>query len=345
MTLKTTSLDPTLFFSQTNSYLNVYLPKQQSKSENTRRSYSDSLVVFRRYLSEHNDPSYTIHTFHFTDCTYDLMLNYISFLQHERKNKSSTVNSRLTAVKGYLRYAADMDISVTPTWLIISRIPQLSVPKLQREIIMDEELTALLDAPKEGKHAIRDRCILNLFFDSGIRADEMIHLLIGSLNLGVKEPYIRVHGKGNKERIVPLSPKMVAHIKSYLKNIHPDPNDKDCTLFYSTYGGPLHPMTERNVELIVKKYADLVRKDYPDLPKTVYPHMFRRTRATGLYRDGVELEMVSRILGHSSTETTKRYAIPSVEMMRAAMKMEDDAEPLWEQENADTDFLLCGLRK
>ena len=233
MTLTATPLDSTLFFSKTNSFLNVYLPKQQNKSPNTLRSYSDSLVVFKRYLGENNDPPYSIHTFHFADCTYDLMLNYISFLQNVLNNKPATVNCRLTAVKVYLRYAADVDISVTPTWLIVSRVPQLSVPKLQRDIIEDEELTALLDAPKEGKHAVRDRCILNLFFDSGIRADEMIHLLVGSLNLGVKEPYVRVHGKGNKERIVPLSPKMVAHVKSYLKNIHPDPNDKDLPLFYS----------------------------------------------------------------------------------------------------------------
>ena len=138
---------------------------------------------------------------------------------------------------------------------------------------------------------------------------------------------------------------MVAHLKSYLKNIHVDPNDRDNPLFYSTYGGKLHMMTERNIERIVKKYADIVRETHPNLPQSVYPHMFRRTRATGLYRDGVELEMVSRILGHSSTETTKRYAIPSVEMMRAAMKMEEETEqPLWEKD-IDQDMVLCGFRK
>lgn len=344
MTVKTL-LEPTLFFSRTNSYLNEYLPKQQDKSSHTRRSYSDSLVIFRRYLAENNDPQFTIHTFHFTDCTYDLMLNYMAYLQHVKKNKPATVNSRITAVKGYLRYAADVDISVTSTWLIVSRIPLLTVPKLHREIVEDEELAALLDAPKEGKNAIRDRCILNLLFDTGIRADELIHLLIESLNLGVKDPYIRVHGKGNKDRIVPISPKMVAHLKSYLKNVHIEPDVKSNPLFYSTYGRELHMMTERNVERIVKKYADAVRKTYPNIPKSVYPHMFRRTRATGLYRDGVELEMVSRILGHSSTETTKRYAIPSVEMMREAMKMNEEVEqPLWEK-NIDEDMRLCGFRK
>jgi len=344
MTLKT-SLDPTLFFCRTNSFLNEYLPSLQDKSAHTRRSYSDSLVIFRRYIGEYNDPAFTIHTFHFSDCTYDLMLNFIAYLQNKRKNKPATVNSRITAVKGYLRYAADLDISVTPTWLIVSRVPLLTLPKLQRPIVEDEELAAILDAPKKGKHAIRDRCILNLFFDSGIRADELIHLCVGSLNLGVKEPYIRVHGKGNKERILPLSPKMVSHVKSYLKNIHTDPDDKDAPLFYSNYGGKVHLMTERNVERIVKKYADAVRKTYPNLPRSVYPHMFRRTRATGLYRDGVELEMVSRILGHSSTETTKRYAIPSVEMMRAAMKMDEEEEqPLWGKD-IDEEMELCGLRK
>ena len=76
-------------------------------------------------------------------------------------------------------------------------------------------------------------------------------------------------------------------------------------------------MSVGNVERIINKYTRIIRPEHPGLPEHCYPHMVRRTRATNLYQDGTELELISRILGHSSTETTRIYAIPSVEMMRA----------------------------
>lgn len=107
-------------------------------------------------------------------------------------------------------------------------------------------------------------------------------------------------------------------------------------------------MSEANVERFLKKYAEQVREEYPDIPEHVHPHMLRRTRATGLYRDGVDLSIVSRFLGHAQLETTRIYATPSVEMMRRAiakMPMTSlDEAPAWD---ADTDALmakLCGLR-
>lgn len=98
-------------------------------------------------------------------------------------------------------------------------------------------------------------------------------------------------------------------------------------------------MTERNAERIIKKYADLVNKENPEFPKNVYPNMLRRSRASGLYRDGVPLEMISAILGHTNSETTKIYAIPSMEQMRKALeKGADDsnnAEKLWQGKDAE----------
>jgi hypothetical protein len=79
-------------------------------------------------------------------------------------------------------------------------------------------------------------------------------------------------------------------------------------------------MSERNIERIVKKYADLTREKHPDLPDPVYPHMFRRTRGTGLYRDGVAIEAIAVAMGHASIQTTKdHYAFPSLEQKKDVM--------------------------
>lgn len=111
-------------------------------------------------------------------------------------------------------------------------------------------------------------------------------------------------------------------------------------------------MSERNVERIVKKYADIVRKENPDMPMKVYPHMLRRTRASGWYRDGVPIETIAVILGHADAKTTRKsYASPSVEMLRSSMASGTEAEPdfsdseetpMWKNESELA--RLCGIR-
>lgn len=100
------------------------------------------------------------------------------------------------------------------------------------------------------------------------------------------------------------------------------------------------------MERIVNKYAEMIRYEHPNLPQKLYPHMLRRTRACGLYQNGVELELVSRILGHTSTQTTRIYASPSIEMLKAAMENTGDeisetAEWLDDEEELAR---ICGIR-
>ncbi|WP_211289621.1 Tyrosine recombinase XerC [Sporomusa silvacetica DSM 10669] len=102
------------------------------------------------------------------------------------------------------------------------------------------------------------------------------------------------------------------------------------------------------MERFIQQYADKARECCPDLPLRVYPHMLRRTRATNLYQNGVELALVSRILGYAFLDTTRVYAKPSLAMMREAMDSVEapqtrDEIPLWvgsEEKMAK----LCGLR-
>lgn len=132
---------------------------------------------------------------------------------------------------------------------------------------------------------------------------------------------------------------MCRPFKDYILHYHEVDASLDTPLFYARIHGKINHMSQRNVERIVKKYGDMVRDEHPSLPEKTYPHMLRRSRATGLYRDGVPLEMVAAILGHSSSETTKIYAIPSVEQMREAFSKgqpnEDDVEKEWEGKESE----------
>lgn len=121
---------------------------------------------------------------------------------------------------------------------------------------------------------------------------------------------------------------------------------RDAPLIYTVIKGNRDRMSIGNIERIIRKYSSQIRNEHPDLPEKCYPHMMRRTRATNLYQDGTELELVSRILGHSSTETTRIYAVPSIEMMRKAMEtgsLESDEKPLWADDETEM-ARICGLR-
>lgn len=98
-----------LFFSKTLDFLEHYLPEQSLKSRNTIETYRDALTVFRRYITDTMNLSLRI--FGFEDCTHDFLLSYIEFL-HKNGNSETTCNNRLAAIRAYLWYAADCDISL-----------------------------------------------------------------------------------------------------------------------------------------------------------------------------------------------------------------------------------------
>lgn len=110
------------------------------------------------------------------------------------------------------------------------------------------------------------------------------------------------HGKGKKQRVVSLNEKTVLNLREYVASFHGKDLSPDAYLFYTTIHGEHMKMSVRNVERIVKKYAGIARESVPDMPENCYPHMLRRSRASGLYRDGVPIEMIAAILGHSSSE-------------------------------------------
>lgn len=331
-----------LFFSKTLDFLEHYLPEQALKSRNTIETYRDALTVFRKYITD--TMSLSLRTFSFEDCTHDFLLSYIEFL-NKNGNSETTCNNRLAALRAYLWYAADCDIALQSVALTASRVPFLKVPKLTREIIPDDALKALLAAPPDTKIGRRDRMILILLYDSAIRVSELLSLNVSSVNLDANIPYLRIYGKGDKERIIAITDKTAGHLKNYLKVYH-NMIVPDDPLIYTVIKGHKDRMSVGNVERIVKKYAAQISSEYPDLPEHCYPHMLRRTRATNLYQDGTELELVSRILGHSTTETTRIYAAPSVDMMRKVMEsgnLKSDEKPLWSDDEAEM-ARICGLR-
>ena len=279
--------DP-LFFSMTLEFLEIYMPKQLGRSPETIKSYRDSLTIFRRYL--YNERKISIRKFSFEDCNARVIQDFIIFLK-ESGNSPGTCNQRLTAIRTYLWFAADRNFAFQSVALVISKIPPCKVPKKEKAILSEEALSCIFRQPGHTKIGMRDRVIMILLYDSAIRLNELLSLKIQDLMLEASNPYIRINGKGNKERIVAITQRTAEHLIQYLKVFHPHPDRKSC-VFYTKIKGQTGKMSESNVERFISLYSCQAREKGKDVPQKVYPHMFRRTRATNLYQNGVELALI-----------------------------------------------------
>ena len=321
-----------LFFSKVTDFLDVFLLQQAGKSQYTRKSYKTGLSSFYDYVTKSLQLS--PNSFQFSQCSYMLVLGYSQYLQKTMGRKNSTVNSRLAAIKSYLEYVSDCDAAVISVYVAVSRVPFLTIPKEQKPIIQKDDLAGFLDSPEHTRIGNRDRFILILFFDSAIRVSEFVGISLGDIVEDNNGYTILIHGKGRKERCIILSEKASQHMKSYLNAYHPERSDASRPLFYTTIHGKVSSMSIRNVQRILKKYGAKARENAPGIPNSVSPHTLRRSRATSLYQDGIPIEQVSALLGHSQIETTRsHYASPSIEQMKRTVEKgsihEPEQEPEW----------------
>ncbi len=284
-----------LFFSQTWNFLNVYLAKQVGRSQAIAESYRDSLTIFKNYLvGELGKP---ISTFQFSDCTKECIYNFREYLL-ANGSQPSTVNVRVAAIRAYLNYASDMDISIQSVALAISQISPCKTIKKEKPVLSDDALAAILSAPPNTKFGVRDRAILILLYDTAVRISELLSIRLCDIAMESKYPNIFITGKGNKERTIQLTAKAVEHLREYIRVYHSN-SSKEAYLFSTTIKDR---MSVGNVQRIIKKYTALVSESGISLPDSVHCHMFRRTRATNLYQDGIAIELVQRCLNNSEKQ-------------------------------------------
>ncbi|WP_420459139.1 site-specific tyrosine recombinase XerD [Neolewinella sp.] len=212
----------------------------------------------------------------------------------------------VSALKTFFAYLLDERVIDTdPTEL-------LRAPKLGRkipEVLIYEEIRALLGAiDLSTDHGLRDRALLEMLYACGLRVSEATGLRLSDLYLD--QEFIRVTGKGNKERIVPIAGGAIRHVEIYLEHVRkalPKIVDEN-TVFLNRRGGALSRVL---VFTAVKKYAAAA-----GIEKTVSPHTFRHSFATHLIEGGADLRAVQEMLGHESILTTEIYTHLDTDFLR-----------------------------
>lgn len=156
---------------------------------------------------------------------------------------------------------------------------------------------------------------MSLSYDS-----EMLSLRLNSLVIDNNYPTIRLEGKGNKVRYVPLMKKTVEHLKRYINIYHPtETQESNDYLFYTIIHGVRHQMSDDNVARFLLKYTKQAKEICAEIPDRVKPHQFRHSRAMHLYRSGIPLQLLAEFMGHTSILSTQVYAYADTEMKRAAI--------------------------
>jgi len=301
---KTTPIAPhlTAFFEQR-------LPIERHASENTCNSYAYAFQLLLTFASKRLKVTPSQLTVEQIDAP--LVLDFLNDLETTRGNGPSSRNTRLAAIKSFMHF---LEYRIPSAIEQIQRILAIPVKKAESKLVRHltaKEIQVLLDAPDPtGWKGIRDRAMLHLCYAGGLRVSELIGLRLDDLKFQ-PQPSALVHGKGRRERCLPLWKTTTAALRAWLavRGTVPVPE-----LFVSARGESL---TRSGFEYILRKHVRTARQHCPLLAtKRVHPHVLRHSCALTVLQATKDLRKVALWLGHAQTQTTEIYTRvdPSVKL-------------------------------
>lgn len=316
------------------NFLSRYLPGIAGLSQNTIMSYRDTFSLFLEFCS--TNKKIKPEKVSLEHLSRKLVEEYLEWLEKTRKCITSTRNVRLAAFYSFCRYLQmEFPDFMHPAQQILS-IPMKKNRKVSIEYITLEAIKSLLAKPDcSTKRGRRDMVLLSLLYDSGARVQELVDITVRDIRITYPAT-VKLTGKGNKTRVVPLMKPMAELLKSYLQeNQLLEPNTFDCPLFCNRSKNKL---TRAGITYIVNKYATNAIKETPELfPKKISPHCFRHSKAMHLLQSGVNLIYIRDFLGHVDIQTTEVYARVDGEMKRKALEKNSNCAvsekvPMWQND-------------
>jgi site-specific recombinase XerD len=328
-------MKPTDFSKSLTDFLSKYLPGERGMSTNTIHSYKMTFILFINFIEAEKKVNVT--RLSLKDITKEYVIEFLDWLQAKRSCSASTRNVRLAAIHSFFNYLQYRAPENMHEWQRILSIKVKKTKKRSVNYLTQEGIRILLAQPDlSTKKGRRDLAMFALMYDSAARVQEIIDLTPSNLRL-TKPFSIKLVGKGNKARIVPLMDQEVAHLKQYMENNYLlQPQSNQYPLFYNNRREKL---TRAGVHHILQQYAVKARKDNPNLvPEKLSSHSLRHSKAMHLLQAGVNLVYIRDILGHESVQTTEVYArVDSKQKREAIERAHADVirreEPAWMNNN------------
>jgi site-specific recombinase XerD len=328
-------------FTTIRDFLIVFLPKQKCCSHLTIKSYRETITLLFKFIKESKNISYSKVTFEILE--YSLIEEFLEWLETSRDCSISTRNQRLAALKSFFRYAGINNPTRFADSIKIKNMPFKKSTAKVVEFLTENALKTLLEQPDTKKAiGIRDQFFMILMYDVAGRMQEILELSIGDVVINSRSSYVRILGKGSKQRNVPIMEKTVKHLENYINLFHPvESRRQDVPLFYIITHGKLHRMSPDNVSSFMLKYGRAAKKVCSEVPDRIHAHQLRHSRAIHLYRGGMPMALLAEYLGHADAKTTSIYAYADTEMKRAAIQAAtktnaiESEPPLWNKGNVE----------
>ena len=280
-----------------------YLQIEKNYSVNTLTAYKKDLMEFQAFIKDNYD-KYVIE-----NVDYKIIRSWIVILVNKNLSNRS-INRKVSSLKSFYKFLVKTDtISSSP---LIAHSPLKQSKKIQVPF-SKEEIGALLDSNffKNDYRGVLHKTIISFFYFTGVRRIELINLKASDIKMNSST--IRIMGKRNKERIIPMLPRLKESINEYLKIKSQEFNYKISEYLFVSKSGI--QLSEKYVYRTVNEYFKLVS---PKVKKA--PHVLRHSFATHLINEGADINSVKELLGHSSLSATQVYSHTSMERIKEVFK-------------------------
>jgi site-specific recombinase XerD len=293
---------------------------ERGASAQTIASYRDTFELLLRYAEQSTGRSPSALTLNDLDAP--LILAFLDHLETHRGNGPRTRNLRLTAIRSFMRYASVCDPTALPIAQRVLAIPGKRFDRPALEFLSREEVKALLNAPDRSTWSgQRDAVLLATLYNTGARVSEITGLCVTDI-LTDRASALRLHGKGRKERIIPLWKTTAQLLRAWLSHIDSSPG----TPVFSNRTGVR--LSRSGVQYRLSVALATATSSCPSLAgRRISPHTLRHTTAMHLLQSGVDLTVIALWLGHEDPATTHLYVEADLEMKEAALRHLEDPGP------------------
>jgi integrase/recombinase XerD len=276
------------------------LIQQRGASARTIESYRDAFRLLFAFTEQRTGkPPCALQL---NDLDAPLVLDFLDHLEADRGNSVRTRNARLAAIHSFMRYASLRDPTALPIAQRVLAIPSKRLDRPVLGYLSREQVAAILDAPDRGTWSgHRDAVMLATTYNTGARVSEITGLRARDVLLD-RQMAVHLHGKGRKERVIPLWKSTASQLRDWLQRISPPPQ---APVFPNRAGQPL---TRGGVRDRLKRAVAVAEQHCPSLKgQHVTPHTLRHSCAMHLLQSGTDLAVIALWLGHASPATTHEY--------------------------------------
>ena len=304
---------PPSFPALVQAYFGEYLTQQRALSLQTIAAYRDGFVLFLKFAEERLGKAPAAMAL--ADVTPELIMAFLDHLERQRHNSVRSRNARLAALRSFLKFAGHRDVA---SLQVIERALGVPVKRFERPMfgyLTREEMLAVIGEPGDSWLRQRDHALFLLMYNTGARVSEVVGVKVGDVVLDASAACVHLHGKGRKQRSVPLWHTTAKVLRAWLRA---NPELTAETPLLPNRNGRV--MTRANVTLRLALAVQHATEIQPSLAtRKVSPHTIRHTTAMHLLQSGVDIGVIALWLGHESPVTTHHYVEADLAMKERAL--------------------------